>query len=85
MPTLNVSQKGAIVIPAKIRKKYKISPFSKVEIFDSGEEIILLPIPKNPIDELHGFLKSRKSLTKIFLDEKKKELKKENLKWKNMS
>ncbi len=85
MSLLNVSHKGAVVIPAKIRKKYKISPLSKVEIIDTGEEIILLPIPENPINELHGYLKTDKSLTEILIDEKKKERIKEKQKWKDMS
>jgi AbrB family looped-hinge helix DNA binding protein len=80
MSLLNVSQKGAIVIPAKIRKKYNITPSSKVEIIDTGEEIILLPIPENPIEELYGFLKTDKSLTDLLLDGKKKERIKEKQK-----
>ncbi len=46
MPT-KVSTKGQLVLPAKIRKKYGISPGKDVEILDFGDEIVIVPSPKS--------------------------------------
>ena len=86
MAVLNVSAKGAIVIPAAIRKKYKIEPLSKVEIVDTGDELLLIPIPDNVIDYLDGILKDKttESLTEALLEERRKDKEREDRKWKNM-
>ena len=55
--TVTVSVKGQMVIPAKIRKKYHIKPESKVELIDTGKEIVIIPIPSNPFRQSKGILK----------------------------
>ncbi len=41
-----VSTKGQLVLPAKIRRKYGISPGREVEVLDFGDEIVIIPPPK---------------------------------------
>ena len=36
MPTLTISQKGWVVIPAEFRKKYQLTPGTKVQVVDYG-------------------------------------------------
>jgi AbrB family looped-hinge helix DNA binding protein len=79
----NVTEKGAIVIPAPLRKKYNISPSQKIEIVDSEQGLLLIPIPENIVDTLYGFLKNDKKLVKELIKEKQSEKKKEEQKWQN--
>jgi len=66
MMTTKMSQKGQIVIPAEIRKRYEIEPGDKLELVDIGGEIVIVPISiKNPIDEARGFLKGGKSTREL--------------------
>lgn len=44
--TVTVSAKGQLVIPAAIRKRYQLTPKSKVDVLDSGYSIVIVPIPK---------------------------------------
>jgi AbrB family looped-hinge helix DNA binding protein len=41
MTATNVTSKGQITIPAHLRKKYKITENSKVEIIEENEKIII--------------------------------------------
>ena len=52
-----VSIRGQTVIPAEIRKKYGIRANSKVEFIDTGEEIIVVPLPERPFEDSFGILK----------------------------
>ncbi|MFH1826682.1 MAG: AbrB/MazE/SpoVT family DNA-binding domain-containing protein [bacterium] len=66
MMTTKLSEKGQIVIPVELRRKYNIEPGSKVELMDIGGEIVIIPITvKNPIDEARGFLKGGKSTREL--------------------
>ena len=55
--TVTVSRKGQLVIPARVRKRYRLVPGSQVEVLDSGREIILVPIPKDVFRASRGLLK----------------------------
>lgn len=44
MPTLQVSDKGRITIPAKVRRELGIQPGSRVELEVCGNEIVIRPI-----------------------------------------
>ncbi len=39
-----ITVKGQIVIPAELRRKYGITPNTRIAILDNGNEIILRPI-----------------------------------------
>ena len=71
--TLTVSIKGQMVIPAKIRKKYNIQPQTKVELIDKGDEIVIVPLPKDPLHNSRGILKgvSTKDLLKLRQQERR--------------
>jgi AbrB family looped-hinge helix DNA binding protein len=78
--TLKISQKGWVVIPAELRRKYHLEPGAEVEIVDYGGVIALVPILKDPIRRGFGILKDGPSLTQALLDERKQELKREQRK-----
>ncbi|MDX9992865.1 MAG: AbrB/MazE/SpoVT family DNA-binding domain-containing protein [Anaerolineales bacterium] len=74
MLNVTVSQKGWVVIPADLRKKYGIKPGSKLQFVDYGGALELIPIPDDPIEAAAGMLKGGKSLTQALLDEHRREL-----------
>jgi AbrB family looped-hinge helix DNA binding protein len=54
---INVSTKGQIVLPAKLRKKYHIDGGTKLRVIDDGEKIILIPVTRDYIEAMRGVLK----------------------------
>ncbi|MCG8603720.1 AbrB/MazE/SpoVT family DNA-binding domain-containing protein [bacterium] len=79
MSLTKVSQKGAVVIPKEIRKKFGIEAGMMVDVTDINGSIRLIPMPRDPIAAARGFLKNRskKSLTDILLEERKKDRERE--------
>ena len=57
MAAVMVSSKGQLVIPATVRKRYGITPGSWVEVLDTGQEIVLVPLPKDIFRSSRGLLK----------------------------
>lgn len=55
--TVTVSSKGQLVIPSSVRKRYRIVPGSHIEVLDSGQEIVLVPVPKDAFRSSRGMLK----------------------------
>lgn len=55
MSTVTVSPKYQIVIPRDVRQSMGIRPGQKVEIFERGGHIVLVPV--RDIRELRGLLK----------------------------
>lgn len=70
---LTISNKGWVVIPAELRKKYALDPGSEVTLVDYGGVIAIIPAPKDPINYAAGMLKGGASLTKSLLAERQKE------------
>lgn len=55
--TITVSNRGQMVIPASIRKRYGIKPQSKLELLDLGKEIVIVPILEQSLSKSKGILK----------------------------
>jgi len=72
---LTISNKGWVVIPAELRKKYSLEPGSEVTLIDYGGVLAIVPAMKNPIKEAAGMLKGGASLTQALLAEHQKERK----------
>ncbi len=70
---LTVSNKGWVVIPAELRKKYNLVPGTEVIIVDYGGVLSIIPALKNPVKQGRGLLKGLPSLTKDLLQERKQE------------
>lgn len=71
--TLTISNKGWVVIPAELRKKYNLQPGTEVIIVDYGGVLSIVPALHDPIKQGRGSLKGLPSLTKDLLQERKKE------------
>ena len=77
MKTTTVSEKGWVVIPNEIREKYNIKKGDKVNIVDYGDIIAIIPASKDVIRDSEGIFKSKKSLTKSLLSNRKEEIERE--------
>lgn len=84
---MNVSAKGAVVIPAKMRKAFGIKPKGKVMLVPKVKEakMEIASVEKDPIEYLCGILKgkgkTKGSLVKKLLEERQKDLEYEERKF----
>ena len=79
--TVTVSAKGQLVIPADVRKRYHIAPGTQVEVLDTGQQIVLVPVRKAS-GHKDAFLASRGMLkgysVKEFLEWRRQERRRED-------
>ena len=61
---LTISNKGWVVIPAELRKKYNLLPGTEVVIVDYGGVLSIIPALQNPIKQGRGMLKGLPSLSR---------------------
>ncbi|MFH0725400.1 MAG: AbrB/MazE/SpoVT family DNA-binding domain-containing protein [Pseudomonadota bacterium] len=72
-----ISEKGWVVIPAELRRKYALKPGSTVQIVDYGGVLALVPTLADPVLQAAGMLKGKKSLTQSLLAERRAERRRE--------
>lgn len=65
MATMNVTQKGQIVIPQELREKYGIRPNSKVIVTEIDDHIAVLPVAEDPLKAGRGLLKFTRPVAEI--------------------
>ena len=70
---VTVSEKGWVVIPAELRKKYNLHPGAEVSIVDYGGVLAIVPTLAKPVRDAAGLLKGPTSLTRALLAERRKE------------
>ena len=61
---LTISNKGWVVIPAELRKKYNLLAGTEVVIVDYGGVLAIVPAVKDPVRKGRGFLNGKPSLSK---------------------
>ena len=76
--SLTISNKGWVVIPAELRKKYNLLPGTEVVIVDYGGVLSIIPALNNPIKQGRGSLKGLPSLTRDLRKERAKERSRED-------
>jgi AbrB family looped-hinge helix DNA binding protein len=76
---VKVSDKGWVVIPAELRKKYDLRPGVEVQVVDYGGVLALVPQLTKPVAEAAGMLKGRRSLTQALLSQRRADRRKEKL------
>ena len=67
-----LTERGQTVVPAPIRKRYKLRKGAKLVWLDDGKTIKVIPIPHDPVEALHGIGKGE-NLLKVLLEERKKD------------
>jgi AbrB family looped-hinge helix DNA binding protein len=76
-----ITSKGQVVIPAALRKKYNITPETRLLVSDDGEKITIKPINiRELIEQLRGSLAEGPDLVKALLEERAKDRERENAK-----
>jgi len=75
-----VTSKGQIVIPASLRRKFGITPQTRIVIYEEGQQIILKPITSEAIRQLHGSLKGS-GMVKALLAERAADREREDAKF----
>lgn len=68
-----VTVKGQMVIPAALRKKYKIDAGTVIHFHEEKDGLKMIPVTPQTIDDNVGFLKTRGKLLKALMEEKKRE------------
>ena len=68
-----LSTKGQVVIPAKLRKKYHLEPGTPLAVEEKDGQIVIVPLPSDPIAALYGVLKDAGPLTDDLLAERRRE------------
>jgi AbrB family looped-hinge helix DNA binding protein len=81
---VRISQKGWVVIPANLRKKYGLKPGANIQVVDYGGVLALVPVFRDPVKEGAGLLKAagaeqpHDSLTEAIVEEHRKERERES-------
>ena len=80
MGTSNITSKGQLVIPARIRRRYGIKTGTRVRFVERDGEIVLQPVTGAAIRSLCGILKSDTSVTAELLAERARDKEREERK-----
>jgi len=68
-----VTVKGQMVIPASLRKKYKIDTGTVIHFREEEDGLKMIPVTSQTIDDNVGFLKTHGKLLQALMEEKKRE------------
>ncbi len=80
MDTGNVTTKGQLVIPARIRRRFGIKAGTRIRFVERDGEIVLQPVTSAAIRSLCGALKSETSVTAELLTERARDKAREEAK-----
>lgn len=73
MDTSVVTTKGQIVVPSKIRLKFKMKKGTKVAFIEQNGKLIIQPLDQNYFQSLAGILGTEGDMLKSLMDDKKRE------------
>jgi len=80
MAIVKSSAKGQVVIPREVRKALGIAPGTHFDVRVEGKEIVLFPLPVDPIRALRGIFKGGPSMTQALLEDRRAEYEREEKK-----
>ncbi len=75
MNVVKATVKGQILIPASLRRKYKIERGTRLRIYDKKNHIVLEPVVRDPVEEGRGMLKTKGRILKSLIEDRKREAK----------
>ena len=78
METSVVTQKGQMVVPARIRRKLKIKRGTKLVIIEQDNGFLVKPLDRKFFEHFAGILPSKGKASRALLEERKKERKRED-------
>ena len=53
---IRMSSKGQVVLPADIRRKYRLDAGAELELLDVGDHLVVWPVSTNAVSHLRGLL-----------------------------
>jgi AbrB family looped-hinge helix DNA binding protein len=68
---IRMSSKGQVVLPAEIRRKYRLGAGSELELVDVGDHLLAWPVAADPVSRLRGLLAAKpgeRPLTEALLE-----------------
>jgi AbrB family looped-hinge helix DNA binding protein len=68
-----VSERGQVVIPARLRRALGIRKDTRVSVFEQDGGIVIQPLNPKYLSRLQGSLKGEPSLLKTLLEERKQD------------
>jgi len=60
-----VTSKGQTVVPAPLRRRYRIGAGTALEWIETGKDIRVVPIPADPVAALRGSAKGQRLAEKL--------------------
>jgi len=73
MSIVTASVRGQIVIPKEVRKRLGITPGKRLLGKVDGDQVVITPLPDDPVDAFCGIFSGGTSLTKALLDVRRKD------------
>jgi len=80
LPIATMSTKGQVLIPKELRDRAHIRPGKKVVVRGDENRVIIEAAPDNPIEAGRGMFKSNPPLTRVLLDERRRDREREDRK-----
>jgi AbrB family looped-hinge helix DNA binding protein len=77
MAVIQMSQKGQVLIPRKLRDRVGLKPGAPVQVIEEPHQLVLKAVPPDPIAAATGVLGIKSSLTQDLLQERKEEARRE--------
>jgi AbrB family looped-hinge helix DNA binding protein len=77
MDVVQVTSKGQLVVPARLRRKYGIRPGTKIRFVERDNEIVFQPLTRDYIRAMCGMLRSETSATRELLKERARDRERE--------
>jgi AbrB family looped-hinge helix DNA binding protein len=77
MEKMTVSDKGQVVIPSKIRRRFKIKKGTRLCLEERGEEMVIKVLDEDYFNRLAGVLPGKGRLSKALLNERARDRDKE--------
>lgn len=77
MPITHLSEKGQVLIPKALRRKFGLKPGAKIQLAEEAGRLILSPVPPDPIAAATGFLEGTFSLSADLRREHQEEMRRE--------
>jgi AbrB family looped-hinge helix DNA binding protein len=75
MNVVKATVKGQILIPASLRRKYRIERGTPLRVYEGKNRIILETMDRDPVEEGRGMLKTKGRILKALAEDRKREAK----------
>ncbi len=73
MTIVTSTVKGQILIPAELRKKFRIEKGTRLNIYEKGNRIIVEPLTTDIVKSARGILKTKGRILKNLIESRKEE------------